>query len=168
MGVRVPVGTVVSVTVPVGADDGTAVLTDEVAVDGLVVVTVTTEVSVEVPWLPHAVVSPPEATITARAVTADNGRPAFMSSRYPIRKRGTPRNQCGLALNHCRRRLASLVRGAGNNAPWSGRTGTARPMSGSAINREIRRLTRRTWGGLPWSTRHVRQRNVQGSTDLRP
>jgi hypothetical protein len=29
----VPVGTVVSVTVPVGADDGTAVLTDEIAVD---------------------------------------------------------------------------------------------------------------------------------------
>jgi len=49
VGVRAPVGTVVSVTVPVGADDGTAVLTDEVAVDGLVVVTVTTEVSVEVP-----------------------------------------------------------------------------------------------------------------------
>jgi hypothetical protein len=33
VGVRVPVGTVVSVTVPVGADDGTAVLTDEIAVD---------------------------------------------------------------------------------------------------------------------------------------
>ena len=66
--------------------------------DGLVVVTVTTEVSVEVPLLPHAVVSPPTATITARAVTADNGRPAFMSSRYPIRKRGTPRKSMRAGL----------------------------------------------------------------------
>ena len=35
-GTGVPVGTVVSLTVPVGAGDGTAVATDEVTVDGLV------------------------------------------------------------------------------------------------------------------------------------
>ena len=71
-----------------------------------------------------------------------------MSSRYPIRKRGKPKNQCGLALNHCRRRFVSLVRGAGNSAPRSGRAGTARPMSGSAISREIRRFDTKNLGRI--------------------
>ena len=53
MGTGVPVGAVVSVTVPVSAGNGTAVATDEIAVDGLVVVTVTVEVSLGVSLLPQ-------------------------------------------------------------------------------------------------------------------
>jgi hypothetical protein len=55
VGTGVPVGAVVSLTVPVIAGNGTAVATGEIAVDGLVVVTVTVEVSLGVSLLPQDV-----------------------------------------------------------------------------------------------------------------
>ena len=123
MGTGVPVGTVVSVTVPMGAGNGTAVATDEVAVDGLVVVTVTVEDSAGVSLLPQDVANAATANapITATVTRIAAVRWFRMTRTYPIHLCGRQKRQCGLDLNRCRRHFVSLVRCAGNSAPRSGR-----------------------------------------------
>jgi hypothetical protein len=121
------------VTVPVGAGNGTAVATDEVAVDGLVVVTVTVEVSAGVSLLPQDVAN-------AATVAHVPNSPVRLAKR-----------QCGLDLNRCRRHFVSLVRCAGNSAPRSGRRGDGPADKRFSNQPQISRFRHgETWGGPPW------------------